>query len=299
MKSTVQNTCNALILAIAALLSLSLTGCNLASTASPEADPGAVIKGSVHGGQQPISGAHVYLLAASTSNYGAASTSLLTSNTAGTDSIGSYVLSDSTGGFSITGDYTCTPGTQVFLYAQGGNPGGGVNSAASLLAALGQCPTSRTFATATPFVMVNEISTVTTAFALAGFASDAHHIGSQMTPQSLLGIKTAFANVPQLESLAYGTTFGTTPIGNGSVPRALINTLANIISACINSAGPSSTPCSTLFATARYGGATGVIATETATAAIYIARHPANGVATLFGLATPQDPFFFYVSSST
>jgi DNA-binding beta-propeller fold protein YncE len=201
------------------------------------------------------------------------------------------VLTDANGGFSITGDYSCTPGTQVFLYAQGGNPGAGINSAASLLAALGQCPTSRTFATTTPFVFVNEVSTVTTAFALVGFASDAHHIGSQMTPQSLLGIKTAFANVPQLESLAYGATFGTTPIGNGSVPRSLINTLANIIAACINSSGPSSTPCTTLFATARFGGATGVIATETASAAIYMARHPANGVATLFGLTTPQDPF--------
>lgn len=291
MKTTIHATRNAIILVIAAILSLAFTGCDLTTTATPAAETGAAIKGSVHGGQQPIAGAHVYLLAASTSNYGAASASLLTSGTSGTDSVGSYVLSDSNGAFTITGDYTCTPGSQVFIYAQGGNPGSGVNSAASLLAALGQCPNAGNFATATPFVMVNEISTVTTAFSLVGFASDAHHIGSQMTPQSILGIKTAFTNVPQLEYLAYGTTFGTTPIGNGSVPRALINTLANIIASCINSAGPSSTPCSTLFATARYGGATGVIATETATAAIYMARHPANGVAALFGLTTPQDPF--------
>jgi hypothetical protein len=234
--------------------SLALSGCDLTTPATPAAEAGAVIKGNVHGGQQAIVGAHVYLLAAATTNYGATSTSLLTSGTAGTDSVGSYVLSDANGAFSITGDYICTPGTQVFLYAQCGNPGAGVNSAASPLAALGQCPAAGDFATATPFVWVNEVSTVTTAFGLAGFASDAHHIGSQQTPQSLLGIKTAFANVPQLEYLAYGATFGTTPIDNGSVPHTLINTLANIIAACINSPGLSSTECSTLFATARFGG---------------------------------------------
>jgi hypothetical protein len=291
MKTASRHIVNALILAMTFTLALTLSGCSLVSTASPEAGVGAALQGKVHGGQQPIVGAHVYLLAASTSNYGAASTSLLTSGTAGSDSVGAYVLSDASGNFSISGDYTCTPGAQVFLYAQGGNPGSGVNSAASLLAALGNCPTAGNFAAATPTVMMNEISTVATAFSLVGFASDAHHIGSLYRPQALLGIKTAFANVPQLESLAYGATFGTTPIGNGSVPRALINTIANILAACINSTGPTSTACSTLFATARYGGATGVIASDTATAAIYMARHPANGVAALFGLTTPQDPF--------
>jgi streptogramin lyase len=297
MKNIAKAALELVFAATAGLCCVLLSGCTIATTATAGPEAGAAIKGNVHGGQQAIVGAHVYLLAASTSNYGAASTSLLTTGIAGTDTVGGYVLSDANGAFSISNDYTCTPGTQVFLYAQGGNPGNGVNSAASLLAALGQCPSAGNFYTgdsttgAIPFVAINEVSTVTTAFALVGFASDAHHIGSQMTPQSLLGIKTAFANVPQLENLATGATFGSTPLGNGTVPRQLINTLANIIAACINSAGPSSTPCSTLFATARYGGATGVIANETATAAIYMARHPGNGVTTLFNLATAQDPF--------
>jgi len=74
----------------------------------------------VHGGQQPVIGAHIYLLAANTTGYGQASVSLLTAAVlatsplhSGVDTSGNYyVISDNTGSFSITGDYSCTPNTR-------------------------------------------------------------------------------------------------------------------------------------------------------------------------------------------
>ena len=110
-------------------LCLVLTGCALTPTAAPTpaAGSGLSIGGNVHGGQQPIAGAHIYLLAAGTSGHGSASTSLLTSGTDGTDSIGGYVLTSADGGFHLSGTYTCTPNTQVYIYALGGDPGAGPN----------------------------------------------------------------------------------------------------------------------------------------------------------------------------
>jgi hypothetical protein len=47
-----------------------LTGCSLQQTASPKPKPAVKLSGSVHGGQQPIVGAHVYLFAANNTGYG-------------------------------------------------------------------------------------------------------------------------------------------------------------------------------------------------------------------------------------
>jgi hypothetical protein len=54
-------------------LSILLTGCSLTPTALPTAKGGASITGNLHGGQQPIAGAHIYLFAAGTSGYGSPS----------------------------------------------------------------------------------------------------------------------------------------------------------------------------------------------------------------------------------
>jgi streptogramin lyase len=265
---------------------------------------GARLTGSVHGGQQPIAGAHVYLFAANTTGYGGlgiaastsnASLSLLTSagNTTQDSSGGAtngdyYVTTDGSGNFSITGDYTCAAGAQVYLYALGGNPGSGVNSAAGLMAALGNCPVAGNFATSTPFVMVNEVSTVAAAYAFAGFATDATHVGSSGTTLAQMGIANAFANAANLETLSTGVALVTTPAGNGTVPQAEINTLANVLAACVNSTGGA---CLTLLANAPSGGTTGTLPTDTATAAINIAHNPANNVAALYALASGTPPF--------
>ena len=276
-------------------LSLFLAGCSITPTASPLIETGATLHGKVHGGQQPIVGAHIYLFAANTTGYGNASVSLLNAAvTLTSDSVGAYVLTDANGNFTITGDYACTANTQVYLYALGGNPGAGTNSASGLLAILGNCPASTNFATTIPTIWINEVSTVAAAYAFAGFATDATHVSSSGTTLAKTGIANAFANAASVASISTGAALATTPGGNGTPPQSKINTLANILASCVNSTGPASTQCSALFSNDLSAGSTGTTATDTASAAINLAHNPGNAVATLFalqsGVASPFAP---------
>ena len=285
------------VLSLAGFLPLILTGCEIGSTSAPTADAGLAIHGSVHGGQQPIVGAEVYLLAANTTGYGKPSVSLLNATSTGySSSLGAYVPTAANGSFTITGDYSCTPNTQVYLYSLGGSQGGIANSAAGLLAALGNCPSSGNFLSSTPFIAVNEVSTVAAAYAFAGFATDATHVSSSGTPLAQIGIANAFANATNLAGISTGAALATTPAGNGTVPQSEINTLANILASCINSSGALTGPispstCYTLFNAAQSAGSSGTIPSDTATAAINIAHNPAANIASLCGLQTATAPF--------
>jgi hypothetical protein len=210
-----------------------------------------------------------------------------------------YVTTGSDGGFSITGDYACIAEQQVYLYAQGGNPGSAPNAALGLMAALGTCPASGNFLSGPapiPYITINEVSTVAAAYAFAGFATDATHVSSAGTAAAELGIATAFANAANLETLPTGVALATTPVGSEPAPQAEINTLANILAACVNSdgtvTGPANpTPCYTLFNNASSGGSSGTAPTDTATAAINIAHNPFADVPALYGLASSPPPF--------
>jgi hypothetical protein len=295
-----------LYLPLASFLPLMVAGCSLSSTASPSPDAGFTIQGTVHGGQQPIVGAHVYLFAANTNGYAgpgiAASTSnasvsvLNVASTGNSDSVGAYVLTSSTGAFSISGDYSCTPNTQVYVYALGGSSGAGANSSSGLLAALGGCPSPGNFLTATPFISINEVSTIAAAYAFAGFATDATHVASSGTALAQIGIKNSFANALNLASISTGIALAVTPAGNGTVPQSEINTLSNILASCVNSSGAVTGPtkpttCYTLFNDAQSNGNSGVIPGDTATAAINIAHNPGINTAALYALGTPTPPF--------
>jgi len=134
--------------------------------------------GKVLHGNTSISGAHVYLLAANTNGYGNASVSLLSSDLTGaSDMLGGYVMTAADGSFTVSGMYQCTPNTQVYGYALGGNAGSGDSAASGLLAILGNCPQSGSFTINSPFTM-NEVTTVAAAYAMAGFAKDATHLSS-------------------------------------------------------------------------------------------------------------------------
>jgi len=305
-----------LCLSMACAISISLTGCSLSSTAGPVPEAGLAIQGAVYGGQSPITGAQVYLLAANagvflpnTSGYGNASLSLLTAgagrtldNSGGSTNGFYYVTTGSGGSFSISGDYTCTGGQQVYLYALGGTSGSGTNLASGLLAALGTCPgttgsTGNVFSSGI-FVTMNEVSTVAAAYSLAGFATDATHVSSSGTAQAKVGIANAFANAANLETLSTGVALAATPSAatTSMVPQSEINTLADILAACVNSngavtGGVTPTPCYTLFTSALSGGTTGTQPTDTATAAINIAHNPSANVAALYGLAATNPPF--------
>ena len=273
---------------LAALLPIALTGCAVTPTASSPALATISIQGSVHAGSTPLSGARIYLLAANTTGYGQPSVSLLQSSATGaSDSIGAYVTSDSTGKFSIPDGFTCNSTTQVYLYALGGNAGAGVNSGAGMLAALGSCPSNGNAAPSN--YTINEVSTVAAAYALAGFAVDATHISSSGTPLAVTDVANAFANTANLYAPTTGNAIDITPAGNGSVPSKTVNTLADILAACIQSPGPTSTPCTVLFSNAH--SPSGSVPTDTASAAINIAHNPGANVAALFRLAAANTPF--------
>jgi PKD repeat protein len=251
------------------------------SHATIVAQPVAALTGIVSGGTAPVVGAHVYLLAANTIGYGQASLSLLSAALTGSsDSIGAYVVTGSNGGFSLTGEYDCASGQQLYLYALGGNAGSGANAASGLMAAIGTCPSNTAPAV---FATVNEVSTVATAYAMAGFATDATHVSSSGTALAQVGVANAFANAGNLATLATGVALAATPAGNGVVPQAGINTLANILAHCIDAVSS----CNSLLSTATSDGTpTGTKPTDTATAAINMAHHPGVNVAALYGLST-------------
>ena len=255
-------------------------------TVIPPPTPTA-INGTVHAGQTPITGAHVYLFAIGTSGYGGASTSVLNGSITGySDAHGGYVLSNSAGGFSIApGAVNCGAGGEAYLLISGGSAGAGPNSAIGLLAPIGACP----LAASSTSTWVNEVSTVATAFALSAYATDATHISSPGSALALTGLANALATVGNLYSNTNGNALATTPGGNGTVPQATINTLANILTSCIGTGGPSSSQCSTLFAVTAGSGAA---PTDTASAAMNIAHAPANSVNQLFGLQSQSSATF-------
>jgi hypothetical protein len=297
-----------LCLAFSLLASALLSGCgafqaslisNIGSPTTPTGPttpstlPGSAIVGTVHGGQDPVVGAHIYLFAANPGGYGAPSLSLLNSSQPGveSDSRGNYILTNASGSFSISGDYTCTVGQQVYLLALGGNPGlpaGETNPALALMAAFGACPEGQTnFASTVPYVAINEVTTVAAVYALSGFMSDATHLSSTNTPGALQGIANAFRTVTNLVDLSTGIARVQNVKGNGDVPQAELNTLANMLVTCVNSDGTSG--CAPLLSNAP--ALDGTAPTDTITAALNIAHNPAANVDALYSASLTTAPF--------
>ena len=209
-------------LSLSALIATTLlTGCALTNTATPGTSAGTLLKGNVHGGQQPVVGAHLF--AAGTSGYGGPSVPLLNPITTGQgDSIGGYVTTDSNGAFSITGDYACTSGTQVYLLAVGGNPGLPIpqtNPNLALMTNLGQCPASGSFAASIPTVAINEVTTVASVYAISGFMTDLTHVSSSGTALANTGIANAFATTNNLVDITTGNALALTPQATASSLR--------------------------------------------------------------------------------
>jgi len=304
---------------VAGVLILSGCSANFGDAASTASQTTMHIKGVVHGGQQPLNGAHIYMYAASTTAYGGsgiaasasnASTSLLTAATGNpADGNGSfYVATDVYGNFDINGAFACTPNSQVYLYSIGGDPQvngvgtpSGANLAATMMAVVGNCA-SATPSAAFPnvtFVTMNEISTAVTAFALAGFATDPLHIGapSAVAGHTLsgTGIANAFSTALNIVNQASGLPNATFPANsNVTVPVTRINTVADILAACVNSTGAGTAGCSTLFSNTTYA----TTPADTATAAINFAQNPNGNMAALLALPTSTSPFQPFFSSA-
>ena len=290
---------------------LLLSGCSSGLTSGLQGPSGetvvSAIQGKTHGGQFPVSGAtvQIYAALASGAGYGAASTPL-----------GTAVTTDGGGNWSY-GSFSCASGNdQLYVVSTGGNPGlaaGTNNPALILTAALGPCSNVNNIS----FVFIDEVTTVATEYALAGFSTDYLHVGT--SPTNLVGLTNAFATVNNLVNIGTGQARTATPAyatGGVSctatptactpndtfrsiVPYDLINSLANVLASCVNTDGVTNPACSNLFAitggslamTAGAVGDHGVVgigasgtagATNTADAALYIAHNPGLPSLTLF-----------------
>jgi sugar lactone lactonase YvrE len=276
------------VFGLAATLGISafLSGCTTAlptglNVSSP-VNGAAKVSGMVHGGQGPVIGATVQLYTVGTGSLKSASTGLITTT---------LPTTDVNGNFTITGKYSCVSATDVYLVATGGSSGGGTNNNLSLVAALGSCATLLANA-ATTYTTINELTTVSAAYALAPFASSYSNIGS---PSAM---DTAFSNA----SLLVNPSNGIAGSGAGTgvtVPVVELNTLGNILAACVNTNGATTSPatpnaCNTLM--------TSTGASDTFGAALFIAQHPGSTAATSLyslsgGTASPFQPSATYTSA--
>jgi hypothetical protein len=265
-----------------ALIVSTLNGCGNSAVTLVSQSPVAGTKfgGSVHGGKQHIIGASIQLYSASTAGDASAATALLAQP----------VTTDAFGDFTITGLYTCpSAGSLVYLVARGGNPGlaAGTNNAAStLMATLGACG-SLTSAT---LISMNELTTVASVFSLAPFMRSYGAVGSGSSDEPQLAL--AFAQASLLVNMATGTAPGIGLPTGFSAPVDELNTLADLLSTCINSPGGTAgdnSPCGNLFSAVKPSGSGA--ATETAGAALQMAQNPSANVAAIFGLVPAQDPF--------
>ena len=194
--------------------------------------------------------------------------------------------SDSAGNFTITSDYDCPANDFVYLIAAGGNPGlsGPVNNTTiKEMTALYPCSSL----TADSLVEINEVTTVASVTALRAFMDPV--TGAVATSASnVQGLTHAFQTAALLADMSIGVANTSTPNGLGNVPAPEINTLADVLAACVNSAS-GDTSCSTLFTAAKPP--LGVAPVDTLQAMIDIATNPGQNVGTLYGLVTGTPPF--------
>jgi hypothetical protein len=272
-------------------LCLLLSGCGIGGSTAlpvvPPGTPGATLHGQVYGGQQPIIGASIYLYAAGNTGYGSAYP-----YTTGTSLLGTHSVTTQTGGsFTISGDYTCPASNpEVYIEAVGGVPvsGQAANNNIIMLAALGPCDN---LSNAT-YITMNELTTVASVWALAPFMTGPSNIGTSAT--NAIGLTNAFATVNTLVNIQYGVINTTSLPAGATLPTAELNTLADILAACVNTPGggvanDGTTACGTLFGNATPPG--GTAPADTTTAAMNIAHYPGQNVSSLAELATKTAPF--------
>jgi hypothetical protein len=218
--------------------------------------------------------------------------------------------------FTITGNVAVTgsdTGTATYTYTAIGTQAPTTNTSIVQLATVGLCPSAGNLYTpgsSPSFIYLNEVSTVATAYTFQPFTTtafnDAFHVGSSGTPQALLGIANAANTAAQLYNIQGGSQTSTsgdgeghlanyiTPTGNGNgiIPQATLDSLANILANCVDAVptavGNVPPQCSSLFSVATQDGTTtGTKPVDTATAAMYIARYPAGNSS-----STAVDPTF-------
>lgn len=197
-------------------------------------------------------------------------------------------VTDSNGKFNVGYTPPAKPAV-LYLSALGGNAGSGSNAAIGLMGVAGMSnalPSS---------VTTNELTTVAVEWALAQFTdSTGQIIGApasnatgftnaiNLAQTNLVDITTG---APAAFLAATETSCGAGGSGPDNCPALeKMDTLANILAACVESSGPSSSACSALFSS------TGSSST-TLQAAHAMAANPAANVGALFALQSSSPPF--------
>jgi hypothetical protein len=282
-----------------------MAGCGAGSLHPGPTSSTMSFKGIVHGGPNPVTGATVNLYSTGTGSYGAAGTLLGTA------------MTQDDGSFAFSGATACSSPKQEYVTVSGGNPGAGENDNYLLMAALGDCST----VSASSVLWVDEVTTVAAAYALSNFISidtsgsspvvnigaptsnaaatgSCTGTGSSMTCTGA-GLVHAFENAMNLAN-SIGTA-STPPTGtayliapsnpNSQVPNSVINTIANILEACVNStggtAGDTTTSCGKLFTYTTppsTSTASPVTPANTLQAVVNLAKYPAMTPANITGL---------------
>jgi hypothetical protein len=106
------------------------------------------------------------------------------------------------------------------------------------------------------------------------------------------GLARAFASVNKLVDVSTGSSFGPSLAAGATEPSSEINTLANVLAACVNSTGGASgdgSTCGLLFGYATPSG--GSAPTDTIGAALAIAQNPALNVTSIYNLASIESPY--------
>lgn len=300
----ISNTLRWSALGAGAAIALSLlSGCSQgASNVAAHSQVVTGLQGKAYGGQQPIAGAAIQLWGVGTSGYGSAATPLLTATVTTSDGSGSGGNAGngfntySRGSFNITGDYTCPASDLVYITAVGGMPDlTHTNSNLVIMSALGSCSYLQANA-ASVFININEVSTVASVWALLRFMNSYSSIGAPSS--NLSGLTRAFGLVNELVDTSTGIVSGPALPAGATIPSAELNTLANVMATCVNSAGGAAndgTNCGKLFS---YSSTASNVPTDTVGAALNIARNPATNVASIFNLTVGNAEFSPALSAS-
>jgi streptogramin lyase len=241
----------------------------------PPSTPATAFTGVIRSGNAAVSGAAISFYAAGRSGPGAGSTDLLS---------GVSVASDENGKFAIP-VFTCpSSSSQVYLVGRGGTSkpaSGSDNPALVMMAALGDCGSINTSTT----VVMNEVTAAASAWALAQFMAPGAIVGANST--NATGLRNAFLTVDNLVDNSKGTAPGPSLPQNTVLETAKLNSLADVLWACDQSAGGSA--CDSLFNAAAQEGAT---PSNTLDAALAIVRHAGANVSAVFAMpaGAPYQP---------
>jgi len=138
---------------------------------------------------------------------------------------------------------------------------------------------------------MSEVTTVAAAYALAPFSSvSSAGTGIGTSPGNTVGLQNAFNVTELIAPYAAGSARGATAVSGAYLPESELNTLADVIAACINTSGSTAvgSNCETLISSTTINGTAPI---DTFQAAINIARAPGANVSALFGLVGGTPPF--------